>query len=71
MASDWQQALGCLRSMRAAGQVPKLGAVQRWVRLADLSGREDLAAALLDAVMRTAAGPPKGGGVRRGGGGGR
>ena len=41
-------------------QIPKLGSVQRWVRLADLSGDEQLAARLLDAIMRTAAAPTGG-----------
>ena len=48
-------------------QVPKLGTVQRWVRLADLSGEEHLAAALLDAIMRTTGGMGGGEGGQEGG----
>ncbi|GAX78214.1 hypothetical protein CEUSTIGMA_g5656.t1 [Chlamydomonas eustigma] len=55
VAGHWEQALLCLKRMRESGMAPKLGAIQRWVRLADLSGREDLATQLLDSIMRTAA----------------
>jgi hypothetical protein len=60
LRSQWQLALDSLKSMREAKQVPKLGAVQRWVRLADLTGKESLAATLLDSIMRTATGRPEG-----------
>ncbi|PNG99098.1 hypothetical protein TSOC_015129, partial [Tetrabaena socialis] len=39
-------------------EMPKLGAIMRWVRAADLAGTEAIAASLLAAIMRVAAGPP-------------
>ncbi len=48
------------RALLTLTQVPKLGTVQRWVRLADLSGREELSAQLLDAIMRCAAATARG-----------
>ena len=52
----WEESLSLLKEMRDAGVVPKLGSIQRWVRIADLSGHESTSAALLDAVMRAATG---------------
>jgi hypothetical protein len=45
-----------LQALRRAGEVPKLGAVQRWVRLADLVGEETKCAALLAAILRAVPG---------------
>jgi hypothetical protein len=53
---NWVGALSLLREMKEAGVMPKLGSLQRWVRLADLSGNESTSAALLDAIMRAATG---------------
>lgn len=36
--SRFDDALALLEAVRRSGEVPKLGAVQRWVRLADLVG---------------------------------
>ncbi|KAG2493296.1 hypothetical protein HYH03_008432 [Edaphochlamys debaryana] len=63
-AHAWDDAatlLGVLEKAQDAGgegvEIPKLGAVMRWVRAADLAGTEAIAAKLLAGVMRVAAGP--------------
>eukprot|EP00759_Apiculatamorpha_spiralis_P012002 PhF_6_TR19100/c0_g1_i1/m.28098 len=54
--SRWADALMTLAAMRRSGEIPKLGAVQRWVRDVDAAGQNDETALLvLDAVIRTAA----------------
>lgn len=59
----WSEALSLLKEMRKAGVIPKLGSIQRWVRLADLSGKESTSASLLDAIMRSTMGPKSGAGA--------
>ena len=51
----WQEALELLKEMRQGKVIPPLGAIQRWVRLSDLSGNESLSASLLDSIMRSCA----------------
>eukprot|EP00760_Papus_ankaliazontas_P001542 PhM_4_TR10503/c0_g1_i2/m.69783 len=55
----WEDARLALEAMRRTGELPKLGAVQRWVRdcdAADAAGGDDCNAILvLDAILRTAA----------------
>jgi hypothetical protein len=52
----WADAMLALQAMRATGEVPKLGSVQRWVRDCDLAGAdEDPGLLCLDAILRTAA----------------
>lgn len=51
----WTDALIALANMRSAGQTPKLGAVQRWVRDCDAAGEDPLAMRVLDGILRTAA----------------
>ncbi len=41
-------------------EIPKLGSIMRWVRLADLAGTEATAAGLLASVLRVASGPQPG-----------
>jgi len=53
--SRWADAIGSLAMMRRHGEVPKLGAVQRWVRDVDAAGLDDTALRVLDAILRTAA----------------
>ncbi|EFJ43859.1 hypothetical protein VOLCADRAFT_95944 [Volvox carteri f. nagariensis] len=57
--SEAQELLEMLERMQhaAEAEVPKLGAIMRWVRAADLAGTEAVAAKLLAAIMRVAAGP--------------
>lgn len=54
IAEEWEQALCELEAMRVAGQSPKLGALQRWVRDADFAPAE-LRFPLIDAVLRVVA----------------
>ncbi|KAG2450506.1 hypothetical protein HYH02_005007 [Chlamydomonas schloesseri] len=56
---DAAQLLDMLEKQQSAGQaeVPKLGAIMRWVRAADLAGTEATAAKLLAGIMRVASGP--------------
>ena len=54
-ARRWEAAVAALRQYPLAGKAPKLGAIMRWVRQADQAGDEQLAAGLLDAIMRAAA----------------
>ena len=57
---DTQGALFYLEAMRLAGQQPRLGAVQRWVRDAgDLVNRDPVALSLLDSILRTAGQAPE------------
>lgn len=51
----WADAIKGLEGMAQAGKQPKLGAIMRWVRQADQAGDEQVAAPLLDAIMRAAA----------------
>ena len=44
----WEAALLTLQEMRERGEVPKLGAVQRWVRECDAKGGDALALRVLD-----------------------
>jgi pyruvate/2-oxoglutarate dehydrogenase complex dihydrolipoamide acyltransferase (E2) component len=46
-----------LEAMQQYGKVPKLGAVQRWVRDADMAGSEGTTARVLDAILRCTMGP--------------
>ncbi|GLI65484.1 hypothetical protein VaNZ11_009004 [Volvox africanus] len=57
--ADAQELLGLLEQKQhgADVEVPKLGAIMRWVRAADLAGTESIAARLLASIMRVAAGP--------------
>ncbi|OZJ04572.1 hypothetical protein BZG36_02757 [Bifiguratus adelaidae] len=56
----WADALGALTEMRARGQVPKLGALQRWVRDCDAASARDgtfgnpQVLRVLDSILRTA-----------------
>ncbi|KAJ3261514.1 hypothetical protein HK103_005349 [Boothiomyces macroporosus] len=55
----WRDAIHSLDEMRARGQVPKLGALQRWTRDCDAAGYDDNFAPpevylALDAILRTA-----------------
>jgi hypothetical protein len=56
----WADALAALAEMRARGQVPKLGALQRWVRDCDAASLRDGSHAdpqifrVLDSILRTA-----------------
>lgn len=52
---NWGDALLALQEMRRSGEVPKLGAVQRWVRDCDAKGGDPLALRVLDGILRTAA----------------
>ncbi len=56
---DFEGALALMRALRAAGERPRLGALQRWTRDVDLAlggaGGEALALRLLDGVLRVAA----------------
>ena len=52
-ANDGPRAIALLREMRALRQVPKLGAVQRWVRACDAAVHDPAALQVLDAVLRT------------------
>ncbi|GLC32956.1 hypothetical protein PLESTB_000387000 [Pleodorina starrii] len=56
---DAQQLLDLLEAKQHAAdaEIPKLGAIMRWVRAADLAGTEAVAAKLLASIMRVAAGP--------------
>ncbi|KXZ56302.1 hypothetical protein GPECTOR_1g266 [Gonium pectorale] len=61
-AKAWDDAYKLLEMLEsrqngAEAETPKLGAVMRWVRAADLAGTEAVAAKLLAAIMRVAAGP--------------
>ncbi|KAJ9529516.1 hypothetical protein QJQ45_013869 [Haematococcus lacustris] len=47
----WDDACAGLHAMRRGEEVPALGTVQRWVRLADLCGEEALVARLLSAIL--------------------
>ncbi len=49
---QWDAVVKALEVLRRSGEVPKLGTVQRWVRLADLTGVEKTTASLLAAVLR-------------------
>lgn len=51
--SDWLAALQILEAMTACGKLPKLGAIQRWVRDADQAGCEAVTARLIDAICRS------------------
>ncbi|GIL44592.1 hypothetical protein Vafri_2120 [Volvox africanus] len=57
--ADAQELLGLLEQKQhgADVEVPKLGAIMRWVRAADLAGTEAIAARLLASIMRVAGGP--------------
>lgn len=56
----WADALLALAEMRSKGQVPKLGALQRWVRDCDAASLRDGSHAdpqifrVLDSILRTA-----------------
>eukprot|EP00038_Savillea_parva_P002573 m.115539 g.115539 ORF g.115539 m.115539 type:complete len:650 (+) comp10882_c0_seq1:101-2050(+) len=50
---DWITALATLREMRSAKQVPKLGTVQRWVRVCDAAVHDPVALQVLDGILRT------------------
>ena len=51
----WDDAIAILQQMQLAGERPKLGAAQRWVRDCDATGDDDTQVLrALDAVMRTA-----------------
>eukprot|EP01034_Spumella_vulgaris_P001466 gene1466-1939_t len=54
IAQEWNEALDLLEAMRVAKQSPKLGALQRWTREADLAPA-DLRFPLIDAVLRVVA----------------
>ncbi|KAF6266305.1 hypothetical protein COO60DRAFT_446465 [Scenedesmus sp. NREL 46B-D3] len=49
---DWLAALQALQAMARHSKVPKLGAVQRWVRDADQAGDDAVTARLIDAILR-------------------
>ncbi|GIL75923.1 hypothetical protein Vretimale_5604 [Volvox reticuliferus] len=57
--ADALELLGLLEQKQngADAEVPKLGAIMRWVRVADLAGTESIAARLLAGIMRVASGP--------------
>jgi hypothetical protein len=49
---NWLAALQALQAMACYNKVPKLGAIQRWVRDADQAGDEAVTARLIDAILR-------------------
>eukprot|EP00041_Stephanoeca_diplocostata_P016318 m.320908 g.320908 ORF g.320908 m.320908 type:complete len:545 (+) comp20327_c0_seq2:232-1866(+) len=49
----WEAALELLANMRDNGQVPKLGSVQRWVRVCDAAEHNSTALKVLDGILRT------------------
>jgi hypothetical protein len=49
---NWLAALEALQAMACYNKVPKLGAIQRWVRDADQAGDEAVTARLIDAILR-------------------
>ncbi|GFR47192.1 hypothetical protein Agub_g8784 [Astrephomene gubernaculifera] len=59
---DAQQLFDMLERKRQTpdAEIPKLGAVMRWVRVADLAGTEAISAKLLAAIMRVSGGPRPG-----------
>lgn len=52
---DFEGALALLRELRATGERPRLGALQRWTRDVDLAPDGGVALRLLDGVLRVAA----------------
>lgn len=57
----WEQALSLLQEMRTQGKIPKLGTLQRWVRVCDAAGGADFSSGessdprvlrVLDAMLR-------------------
>lgn len=57
-ARRWPEAIVALRALRAAGEAPKLGALQRWVRLAALTAPDTaMEARVFDAMLRTVSPP--------------
>lgn len=52
-SGDWVSALGYLRNMRSQKQIPKLGTVQRWVRLCDAAVHDPIALQVMDGILRT------------------